>query len=367
MTTTGGIAPLTYALLGTLPAGLSLNTGTGTISGTPSAVGSYTVSLQVTDSRGCSVSLPFTIIDINFGTTCALLVSLSAGPCSTPTNTYTLQGVLSLSNTVTGGIVTIRDGVSRITLTVSNTATALAFSLPGLVSDGSVHLVETTLDGCPTSTTPYTAPQSCTVSCQPPIHVCKDANYAFLLTAPDGQASYQWYRNGNAIPGATLSSYTATQAGSYSVIANGSSVNLCPTGSCCPLVIVEDSIARFQAFAQTPGCSSAMSVNADGRIVVTNWKLSAGDTTPYVYQVSLGSSFNAAQVVAGSPASPVPGSGVLVGNLPNPATGSGQSYTVRISNDLGCYRDVVVTLGQTTCACPPAQCVPVVIRKIRSR
>lgn len=38
-----------------------------------------------------------------------------------------------------------------------------------------------------------------------------------LSTAP-GMASYQWYLNGNLIPGATASSYTATQSGSYYVI-----------------------------------------------------------------------------------------------------------------------------------------------------
>jgi hypothetical protein len=48
---TGGVAPYTYAIIGgTLPPGLTLNTGTGAITGFPNTVGSFTFTAQVTDS-----------------------------------------------------------------------------------------------------------------------------------------------------------------------------------------------------------------------------------------------------------------------------------------------------------------------------
>ncbi|NML16568.1 DUF4082 domain-containing protein [Azohydromonas caseinilytica] len=50
---------LSYAATG-LPAGLSLDTGTGTISGTPGSAGSYGVNVQVSDGRGGSASQSFT-------------------------------------------------------------------------------------------------------------------------------------------------------------------------------------------------------------------------------------------------------------------------------------------------------------------
>nr|WP_115678387.1 putative Ig domain-containing protein [Cupriavidus neocaledonicus] len=50
-TASGGTAPYTFAVAaGTLPAGLSLNTATGVLSGTPSAAGSHTFTVRVTDS-----------------------------------------------------------------------------------------------------------------------------------------------------------------------------------------------------------------------------------------------------------------------------------------------------------------------------
>ncbi|MDX1996638.1 MAG: IPTL-CTERM sorting domain-containing protein, partial [Thermoanaerobaculia bacterium] len=51
----GGTAPYTYALAGgTLPPGLSLATGTGVISGTPTTDGTYTFLISATDANGCT-------------------------------------------------------------------------------------------------------------------------------------------------------------------------------------------------------------------------------------------------------------------------------------------------------------------------
>jgi hypothetical protein len=51
--------PLTYSSSG-LPPGLGINSSTGTISGTPSLIGSYGVTVQATDSRNRSASSAFT-------------------------------------------------------------------------------------------------------------------------------------------------------------------------------------------------------------------------------------------------------------------------------------------------------------------
>lgn len=58
-TAAGGVAPRTFALIaGTLPAGLSFNTSTGAITGTPTTTGTATgLSIQVTDSVGTAATL----------------------------------------------------------------------------------------------------------------------------------------------------------------------------------------------------------------------------------------------------------------------------------------------------------------------
>ena len=49
----GGVVPYTWSILsGTLPAGLTLNSGTGVISGTPTATGTFNFTVQVSDTGG---------------------------------------------------------------------------------------------------------------------------------------------------------------------------------------------------------------------------------------------------------------------------------------------------------------------------
>ena len=57
---TGGTPPLTYSVSG-LPAGLSFDPATRTISGTPEAVGEAIVTYTVTDAAGASSSVPFLV------------------------------------------------------------------------------------------------------------------------------------------------------------------------------------------------------------------------------------------------------------------------------------------------------------------
>lgn len=63
-TTKGGAAPLVYALVGTWPAGISINTSTGAVTGTPTEAGSFTgLSVKVTDADSEEDQLPtFTLV-----------------------------------------------------------------------------------------------------------------------------------------------------------------------------------------------------------------------------------------------------------------------------------------------------------------
>lgn len=51
VTAKGGATPYTYALVGTWPAGISINSGTGAVSGTPTEAGTFEgLSVKVTDA-----------------------------------------------------------------------------------------------------------------------------------------------------------------------------------------------------------------------------------------------------------------------------------------------------------------------------
>ncbi len=88
----GGLAPYTWTISGVLPTGLTLGTSTGVISGTPSVGGSYSLTVQVTDSLGATATRPFSI---------AVVVALDRAPASSvagggftnPNNALTQNGV----------------------------------------------------------------------------------------------------------------------------------------------------------------------------------------------------------------------------------------------------------------------------------
>ncbi len=61
ITTTGGTPPMTFAVVGTPPAGLQLDTSTGALSGTPTVVGPSTFEVSATDVTGVTGSQMYTV------------------------------------------------------------------------------------------------------------------------------------------------------------------------------------------------------------------------------------------------------------------------------------------------------------------
>src|SRR5690606_16282714 len=58
----GGTAPYTWSVTGSLPGGLSLDGATGLISGTPTAVGSFSFTVEVTDQNGFTADAGLDIV-----------------------------------------------------------------------------------------------------------------------------------------------------------------------------------------------------------------------------------------------------------------------------------------------------------------
>ena len=148
----GGLAPLSYGVSPTLPAGLSINSSTGTISGTPTAsIGATTFTVTVTDANSATATATFSLT-VNGAVTATtaipstVLVVNQAATGFTPVTGSGGTGALSYAvapalpagltfNTASGaisGTPTVPTAATSFTVTVTdgNSASATAnFSL----------------------------------------------------------------------------------------------------------------------------------------------------------------------------------------------------------------------------------------------
>ena len=164
---------LTYAATG-LPAGLSLNAGTGAITGTPTTAGNSTVTIRATDTGGLSGSTTLGISIIGTPTFSGSLVSATgtvgqAFSYTLPANAFA-NGGQSLSYAATGlpaglsingatGAITgtpSASGTSSVTLTATNTATLSASGTLGITISSSVTSGTSTTGTSGTGTTGVT-------------------------------------------------------------------------------------------------------------------------------------------------------------------------------------------------------------------
>jgi hypothetical protein len=178
---------------------------------TASEAGSYTVQRTVS---GCSGTSSAVVVSV----TSAQPTSITAGG---PT-TFAQGGSVALYATWSNGSIFqwFRNGTAITGSTLSNTIT---------VTEGGSYTVVRTLSGCGSTsaalTVVVTGTNTLTVSVSGTTTFCDGLSVVLSASTASG-ATYQWRRNNTDIPGATASSYTATQAGSYTVqrTVGGSSV-----------------------------------------------------------------------------------------------------------------------------------------------
>jgi hypothetical protein len=187
ITATGGFAPYSFGATG-LPTGLTLSSG-GSLSGTPTAAGSFSASITVTDSEAVpatkTVTLPLTIT--------APPLALSPGTGNLPSATQ--NAAYSTSLTPSGGIgpytITL-DGTSvalpaglTFNATTASTTAATITGTPTALATTSGIIVDVTDSEVPAVTAKFTYSLTVALACGTGSESLLSGQYAFALRGFD--------------------------------------------------------------------------------------------------------------------------------------------------------------------------------------
>lgn len=137
----GGVAPYSYAMTaGTLPPGLSLNPGTGVLSGTPTTGGNYSFTVQATDAQPNTGVRSYTV---NIGTN-SLVINPATLPPAVRGRSYSVVvtatgGVAPYSYSVSSGALPPGLALNATTGVISGTpttASASSFTIRAIDTNG---------------------------------------------------------------------------------------------------------------------------------------------------------------------------------------------------------------------------------------
>nr|WP_262924051.1 SdrD B-like domain-containing protein [Spirosoma liriopis] len=306
---------LTVSLAGCADKVISLAGATCPPTPTPEPVLDLGKQVSKTNARLGEV-VTYTVTLVNKGTVPATNVlvqeSMSAGLALVPGSIATTTGTYTIGSPSLWTIDNLPAGATA-TLTFSASLTQAGVVYNTVAIPGDTATVCTTV----------------------PVKVCKGAPINVALSAPAGYSSYQWYRNGTLISAATSNTYTATQLGEFTVHVNQGQ---CPNGSCCPIIIEEETGVAYTLASQTPTCIGNQP-QANGSVTINGLYNTPGS---FRYAVTAGNSFT----LTNPATQPVPANGVIITNA-----AGGQTYTVRVFNGGGCWQDQTVTVANPNCSC----------------
>jgi sugar lactone lactonase YvrE len=213
-------SPSSYTAKG-LPAGLTVNSTTGAITGVPTAAGTSTVALSATNADATAkAALTIEISDsapvitsqpqsqvINAGSSVVFTVAVTGAVnpgYQWSFNGQAISGATAASYTI-GSVTEANAGLYTVTVTSG---------ISSVTSNGAVLAVQAS--GSPTISS---QPQSQTMAA--------GSTVVFAVTA-SGAANYQWYSNGAAVAGATnsmlmIQNSSGANAGSYNCMVSNSS------------------------------------------------------------------------------------------------------------------------------------------------
>jgi hypothetical protein len=337
---TGGTGGYTYSIIGSLPAGLTLNASTGAISGTPTAYGTFSWGVKVTDSQSNTASTG--------ATACTLVVApktltVICAPGTTGQVGQPYSSAVAANGGTGGYTYTVANGALPAGLTldtntglISGTPTAYgASSFTIQVKDSSGATATTGATNC----TITIAPRPLTVQCAPATTGSLGSAYSSAAVTSGGTGGYTYSITAGALPaGLTLNPATGVISGtptaygtfSYTIQVKDSSGATASTGSTsCTLVIPPPSAPPITLNCGT--CSAGrgtIGVNYSARLSVT------GGLGPFTFSLVTGSSLPPGLTLNAT-------TGLITGT---PTAGGNYIFTVMVTDSTGQSDTVTCTV-----------------------
>jgi len=322
LTESGGTAPYTWSVSsGGLPSGVTLN-ASGTLSGTPTATGTFSFTVKVTDANGQSATQA-TSLTVNAGVSATFAAPPAAGVNAAYSYPLTATGGTAPytwsvnAGSLPAGITLSSAGVlaGTPTATGSSTFTVNVIDQNGGIATTSITLVVTT-SPAPGST----APPSGEVG----------AAYSFTLTASGGTAPYTWSVTSGTLPaGITLKSSTGVLSGTPTAAGTSSfTVKVTDANSVSATASVSLTVVSAPALSFPTPDYGEVGASYSYTLAVS------GGTGPYTWSVSSGS------LPAGITLDP--STGVLSGMPTTPGT---SSFTIKVTDAFGVSATEATTLN----------------------
>jgi uncharacterized protein (TIGR03437 family) len=335
LTATGGAAAYGFSITtGTLPTGLSLASN-GSLTGTPTAAGSYSFTARATDANGCTGERGYTIVISN-----PACPTITVNPASLPGGTT--GAAYNQTFTATGGAGSVAFSITTGTLPtgLSLASNGSLTGTPTTAGNYSFTARATDANGC-TGERGYTLvisnPVCPTITINPaslPAGRTRSA-YSQTITATGGAASYAFSISTGTLPtGLSLASNgsltgTPTAAGTYNFsvrATDATNANGCAGERPYTIVVSNPDCAAITLDPAT--LPAGVSGTAYNQTVTAT-----GGTAAYTFSVSSGALPAGLSLAA---------SGALTGT---PATAGNVSFTVRATDANGCVGERSYTIA----------------------
>ena len=232
-TQSGGNGTITWSKSGAIPAGTTFNTSTGVLSGTPTAPGSFSITVTATDANGCAGTGAAYNLVIACQTITVTAPGVTTGTVDAPfSQTFTQSGV----GTHTPAVFSLNSGSLPSGLTLSNAG--LLSGTPLVPGSFAITVKVTDANNCTGISATYTLVIACqTITVTNPVTTTGVFNAAFSQTfTQTGVGTHtpaNFTINSGTLPnGLTLStagvlSGTPTQTGTFPITVKVTDANGC--------------------------------------------------------------------------------------------------------------------------------------------